>query len=282
VNYFVPNSIQEALFLLSENKDAKILAGGTDLTVQMREQCNYPPCLIDITKIRELSGIRKETDSIVIGAAVTIAEIADSAFLPRALIQGARSIGSPQIRNLGTIGGNICNASPCGDTLPGLLVLSAHFLLASPEGTRKVRADEFFLGPKKTILKENEILTVVELPKQFLQGTSSFRMIGKRNGQVISQVNGAVWAEGNREKIEGIRIAFGSAAPVPVRLSHAESCIKGEKLTREIIEQGMKLIRKDILPITDVRASEEYRFFAAEGIFFAILSEIRDTFQGEL
>jgi len=277
VEYITVQTLEEAVSLISEKPAGKIIAGGTDLIVQMRDLCAEPPLLIDIAGIKELKRIEKNGGLLFIGACTPIADIADSKILPRALVLGARSIGSPQIRNLGTIGGNICNASPCGDTLPGLLTLSAEFHIASSRGTRKVSAEDFFTGPKKTVMEKDEILTIIEIPEKYTSGASAFGMIGKRNGQVISQVNSAAWAdtgEGKGGLIREIRIAFGSVAPVPVRTKKIENFITGKKLTPEIIEKGMKLMHEEILPITDVRSSEEYRFSVAEGLLLDILTEI--------
>jgi len=163
--YLRPDGVSEAADLLASSA-GMILAGGTDACVAMAEGACNPETLVDIDGIESLRGIRvvkndQGEETIRIGACTTIAEIAASEALPTCLRQGARAIGSPQIRNLATIGGNVCNASPCGDTLAPLLALEACFVLRSTGGTRTVESGNFFTGPKQTVRESNEILEFI-------------------------------------------------------------------------------------------------------------------------
>jgi carbon-monoxide dehydrogenase medium subunit len=286
VQYLAARSIEEALSALAEgvNKKPRFLAGGTDLVVQIAEGALDPELLIDIGGIPELRGIRFVEEGLCIGAAVTIAELVEAADqIPRCLVQGARSIGSPQIRQLGTIGGNICNASPCGDTLAPLIVLAARFVLRSAEGVRAVPAEEFFLGPKATVLGPGEILESILIPSAKTRGCSAFRMIGKRNGQVISQVNMAVWlnwAEAGPEvapaadtPIGEIRVAAGSVAPIPLRLENTEQLLQGVVPDPGILMEAEQAVRKEIQPISDVRTSQEYRRSVCGALFREAMAE---------
>jgi carbon-monoxide dehydrogenase medium subunit len=262
MKYLFPISIKEALGYVSSEKDSKFIAGGTDLIIQISDGFITPKALIDLSRIEKLKKIKKIKEGFKVGAAVTLEKIASSEFLPQCLIQGAKSIGSPQIRNLGTIGGNICNASPCGDTLTPIIILGGILVLISPYGKREVPAKDFFIGPKKTTLAKNEILTEIIFKKAFLDGgNSSFKKIGKRNGQAISQVNVALWLKkrGKSNEIKDIRIAVGSVAPIPLRLEKVEKFLKGKTINQEILKDVLKVIDEQIEPISDVRASENYR-----------------------
>jgi CO/xanthine dehydrogenase FAD-binding subunit len=259
MDYRVAATVEEALALLGGRDGSRPVAGGTDLAVVLADGLAAPPLLIDVAGIAALRGVRRTVDGIAIGAATTIAEIAARPDLPACLCQGARAIGSPQIRNLATVGGNVCNASPCGDTLSPLVALDAAFVLASRSGTRTVPAEQFFVGPKKTILGPGELLVEIRIATARLAGRSAFRMIGKRNGQVISQVNAAVWLAVGGGFIREARVAVGSVAPVPLRLKGTEALLAGRSVRG--LDAGPVLARAaaEIAPISDVRASLEYR-----------------------
>lgn len=277
MKYLFPISTKEALEYISSEKDSKIIAGGTDLIIQISDGFITPQMLIDISHIEKLKKIERIEEGFKIGAAVTLGEIASSKFLPQCLIQGAKSIGSPQIRNLGTIGGNICNASPCGDILTPIIVLEGELILISPYGKRIIPAKDFFIGPKKTIITENEILTEIVFKKLFSnEENSSFRKIGKRNGQTISQVNVAIWLKKRKKsnEIEDIRIAVGSVAPIPLKLEKVEIFLKGRTINQEILKDALKVIDKQIKPISDVRASENYRRMVIGSLFQDTFKEI--------
>jgi carbon-monoxide dehydrogenase medium subunit len=275
----------------------KYLAGGTDLAVQIAEGIVDPALLIDISAVGELRRLEESGEGLRIGAALTIAELleapraadagrsAESAALPRCLLQGAGSIGSPQIRHLGTIGGNVCNASPCGDTLAPLIALSAGFALRSARGSRVVAAEEFFLGPKATVMEPGELLESIFIPRTHLQGRSAFRMIGKRNGQVISQVNIAVWLRREQGRVHGtgderplpiqdIRIAAGSVAPIPLRLRRAEQCLRGRVPEASLLRTAARAVQEEIRPISDVRTSREYRRGVTAALFMDAMAEV--------
>jgi carbon-monoxide dehydrogenase medium subunit len=277
MEYFVPGSLDEAIALLSR-PGSRALAGGTDLACVLSESLSRPERLVDLTKMPELLGIAVTADGIEIGACVAITDLAEATGIPRCLAQGARSIGSPQIRNVATIGGNVCNASPCGDTLSPLVCLDAVFILASREGKREVAARDFFLGPKKTVLRAGEILVSVRIGAELLSGSSAFRMIGKRNGQAISQVNAAVWLKLESGSVVGARACAGSVAPVPIRLSALEGrllgALKHEAFLRDLpMDEIEALVNADIRPISDVRATVEYRKSVTAALFRDAIEE---------
>jgi len=286
VQYRTVKSIEEALSQAASaaGEQTKYLAGGTDLVVQIAEGAVYPAMLIDISGIQALRGMERTAEGLRIGAATTIAEILEAAGgeagesgVPECLVQGARSIGSPQIRRLATIGGNVCNASPCGDTLAPIIVLAGTLSLRSGKGRREVPAEEFFLGPKATVLQPGEILEYILIPSSHLEGRSAFRMIGKRNAQVISQVNIAVWLKQAEPgaAIEDIRIAAGSVAPIPLRLRKAEELLRGSVPGEPLLQTAQRAVQEEIRPISDVRTSEEYRRSVTAALF-------RDALAGTL
>ncbi len=304
MRYLFPSSVEEALQALGAGGSAahqavRLIAGGTDLAVQMADGAQRPDTLVDLSRIEALCGIEGGPEGLRIGALTTIARIAASAGLPACLVQGARSIGAPQVRSLATIGGNICNASPCGDTLAPLVALEAVFLLVSPRGQREVAAEAFFRGPKETVLDRDEILTEVRIGAGALQGRSAFRSIGRRAGQAISQVNLALWAlpeggpgrrspeppgPGRRDprepldrgeaRLADLRLAAGSVAPVPLRLVETEGLLRGRELSPELLAEAGERLAAEIRPISDVRATDAYRREVIRGLFGELVEEI--------
>ncbi len=279
MNYLIPETLDQALRLISSQRNAKLIAGGTDLSVQIADSLISPEILVDISGLEELKGIEEKNGFLSLGAATTIDELVSSSILPHCLVQGAKSIGSPQIRNIGTLGGNICNASPCGDTLTPLIALGGILVLVSSSARRKVRLEDFFIGPKMTVCADNEILTEVLIEKDYLQGRSAFRMTGKRSGQVISQVNVAIWLEaGKSREIEKIRAAVGSVAPVPLRLKRVEQALKGRAVHERLLKEVSELINEEIKPISDVRATDDYRRRVTVTLFRDALEEALQGF----
>ncbi len=285
MEYFVPASVAEAIEIAGEEaargRRARYLAGGTDLAVQLADGAPAPEALVDLSGITELRGIRSDATGLSIGAAVTLEELAGRSDLPACLVQGARAIGSPQIRCLGTLGGNLCNASPCGDTLTPVIALEGRLVLLSRGGRREVPAGEFFTGPKATVLQEGELLSEVRFAPRALRGGSAFRMIGKRNGQAISQVNVAVWLEVEPRSgaVRAVRIAAGSVAPTPIRLARAEALLEGRVVDEELEREAAGAAAGEIRPISDVRASAEYRRALTAALLREALAQALDEAQ---
>jgi CO/xanthine dehydrogenase FAD-binding subunit len=282
MDYHVARSIEEALELArglaARGRSARYVAGGTDLAVQLAGGLQPPAltvdALVDVSAIPELLHLELEPGgSLRIGAAVLLETLARREDLPACLAQGARAIGSPQIRALGTLGGNLCNASPCGDTLAPAIVLGARLVLASPAGRREVRAEEFFTGPKATVLRPGELLVEVLFEAEVLSGRSAFRMIGQREGQAISQVNVAVWARCEGGKVAQIRAAAGSVAPTPLRLHAAEKVARGRAWSSELGREAGEAAAAEVRPIDDVRAPAAYRRLATAALLREALAE---------
>ncbi len=260
-NYYKPKSLREALHTISELDDYKILAGGTDLINDMRIKRYLPKNIVDISAISELKYIIDEGSRVRIGALTTLQEIAESDVVRKKLpllAETVENMASWQIRNIATIGGNLCNASPAADSPLPLLVYEATLVLVSKDGKREVPIEKFFLGPRKTVLRKGEILYEIVVPCYDGVGTS-FIKLGRRNAFTLSVVGVATMVKVSNGVFEDVRIALNSVAPTPIRAHSVEEFLKGKKVSIDVINEGAKHVRKDISPISDVRASAEYR-----------------------
>lgn len=257
-----PRALREALKLLKELEDARPIAGGTDLIPTMREGALRVRNLVDLTQIGELGGIWEDGGEIHIGAATTLSQLEGSKLIAErapALWRAASSVGSVQIRNLGTIGGNLCNASPAADTAPPLLTLNAVLEIASEDGMRMMPLQGLFAGPKLTTLKPWELLTQVRFRIPPEDAGMSFQKLGRRRGHTISIVNASAYLELEGETCRDVRIALGSVAPTPIRMWEAEELMRGRRMTEELIKEAAAACQKLIKPIDDLRASADYR-----------------------
>ncbi|MBW1933558.1 MAG: xanthine dehydrogenase family protein subunit M [Deltaproteobacteria bacterium] len=258
--YFKPQSLQQAWQLKREWPNAFFIAGGTDLMVQIKNMELSPPALISLRSIAELKGI--ETGQTTrIGALTTISDISQHPELAQKfplLQEAARNLGSFQIRNVATIGGNLCNCSPSADMALPLLVLEAKLKLQRPQGTRLISVEELFKGPGKTCLYPDEILTDILLNHPRQNAKSIFLKKG-RVKMDLALASLAVLLETEEEKCLKARLAAGSVAPVPLRLKEVEAMLEGKVLTEDLIEEAQELAMKVITPISDVRASRQYR-----------------------
>lgn len=260
LNYHKPKNLNEALKLLKELGDAKPIAGGTDLMVDMKIGRVKTRNLIDISDLREIRKIEFHKDSIIIGAAVTLQEIINNERIRREipiLVEAAENLGSWQIRNVATIGGNICNASPAADMAPPLLILNSKLKLSSINGDRVIPLEKFFKGPRQTELMVDELLTEIVVPKESCNAGMKFIKIGRRRAHTLSIVAVAVAVRTMEDKIEYIRIALNSIAPTPIRAYKTEEELIGSRVNE--VEGKVKKLIEEIKPISDVRASAEYR-----------------------
>jgi carbon-monoxide dehydrogenase medium subunit len=260
--YIRPTSIKEATDLIKKyGKSAAILAGGTDLLVAKPPHVEY---IVDITRL-PLSYIDFNGMGIRIGSLTTIAELEFSRRLkaePYEIIaRSAYEMGTPITKNMATIGGNICNAAPSAEMPPSLLALDAETMIVSSSGRRKVSMEEFFVGPKKTCLRKGELLKEIFVPRAPSRSKAAFMKKG-RTSEDIAQVNVAVRITvGPGAVCNAARIALGAVAPTPIRAKKAESVLVGEKLedVPEIVEEVAQTASGETRPISDVRASVEYR-----------------------
>jgi carbon-monoxide dehydrogenase medium subunit len=242
--YHAPASLEEAVELLSRYGDeASLLAGGTDLLVNMKQRLVEPKHIISIKNIKELVGVEERGDGIRIGAATKLRTIERSDLIREKLPilpEAIKHIGSVQIRNLGTIGGNLCNANPCADSSTPLVVLGAKAKLVGPEGGRVVPMENFFIGSGKTILKSNELLFEILSPPLAEGIGTSYIKVGWTSFD-IGTVNVAVVLKREGEVVGDCRIALGACAPTPMRLHKAEEFLKGKEPTGNAIEEAANI-----------------------------------------
>jgi len=250
--------------LAGEKGEAKVLAGGTDLINMMKTKTIAPKTIVSMKNMAEHRGIDKQNGEIRIGAFCTLRDIAESELLDNTfqlLSRAAGQIGSLQIRSRGTIGGNICNASPAADTTAPLLVLDGKAEIQGSGGLRLVPIKDFFMGPGETILSYDEILTRIILPEPEVKGAGVYIKLGRRRAMDLATVGVAVYlsVESSNKIISDIRLAISSAAPRPFRVFDAESILKGQPPEKQLIEKSASMASEASDPITDVRASKEYR-----------------------
>jgi len=262
-DYLRPNSLDELCEALSEyGAKAKLLAGGTDLTIALKQRTISPEVVIDLNHVRkELTGIDTSKSSLIIGAMTTYTELETNPAVvryARALSEAASQVGTYQIRNLGTIGANLANGSPAADTAPPLIVLRAKVHLRNKHGAREMPVEDFITGVKKTAIRSDEIITSVEIPlNEHL--TSYWMRSAKRNENVISVVSVAVASEIRAQRFGESRLALGAVAPTPILAKESSSELSGSSVTPATIETVSKLAAKESRPISDVRASADYR-----------------------
>ncbi|MEE0200254.1 MAG: xanthine dehydrogenase family protein subunit M [Muricomes sp.] len=265
-DYYVPDSLDEALEFLDEKREhVKILAGGTDVVPKMKGQVIHPAYVMSLKKLSELKEISyEEGKALSFGAMAVIKEIED--FEPvreqfTALYEGAHSIASTQIRNMGTVVGNICNAVPSADSAPALLVLDAVVKITGKDEVREVPIHQFFTGVCRTVVKENELVTAVELPCLPPKSGSSYLAFTVRRALDLAMAGAATRLTLDDEnRCTEVRISLGAVAPTPVRAVHAEEVIKGKIFSDDLVDEAAKIAsEKDCSPITDMRATKEYR-----------------------
>ncbi len=272
--YHQPVTIKQAIKLLEEYPDAKVIAGGTDIIPKMKQRIFEPKHLINLKKIPEMKGIEHRNNVIWIGATTKLREIERNDLIQKRLpllYNCVKSIGSIQIRNMGTIGGNVCNASPAADGALGLVTLDSKIHITGLYGERTVIAQDFFRGPGKTVLRDGELVKAFSVPVPSSKTGTCFISIG-RTALDISTVSIAVALTVNESDVENVKIAFGSIAPVPMRLTEVETWLKNKKITDSLIKESSVKVAEQIKPITDVRETAEYRKEASKGMAMEALT----------
>lgn len=269
--------MKEACALLSQyGEKARILAGGTDLMVAVNRKLLSPEVLIYIGS-SGLDYIKAEGDNLVIGAATTHTEIARSALVSERaplLAEAVKSIGSPAIRNMGTIGGNLVNASPAADAAVALLALGARLKLVSANRERNVDVEAFFTGPGETVLQSNELVQEVIIPSQTAGSKWAWHKLGKRKTNILSVISVAIVLQMDSGISSQVRIALGSVAPTPLLAKRAGALLEGKQLDGALIEEAAKAASQETTPIDDVRATAWYRRRACEALVKRFLSQI--------
>lgn len=263
--YQAPTSIEEAVQLLAgKNGSAKVLAGGTDLIVQLREGLRHAELVVDVKHIPEMTDFQLHDQGATIGAACPCYKLYDDADFSReyaGVAEAAHIIGGWQIQGRASLGGNICNASPAGDTLPILIAYGAVLKIQGPDGVRELPIENFFAGPGRTVLQPGELLVSISLPKQPPHSGGHYQRFIPRNEMDIAVVGAGSWVELNAAggSIVRARVALGAVAPTPILAAEASDWLAGKPATEETFAQAGELARKQVKPISDMRGPAEYR-----------------------
>lgn len=258
------NAQHAAVLLAEHGPAARLLAGGTDLLVELKEAAVVPKVVIDLSRAVDLKRIALTEAGLSIGALATHAEVMAS---PRVrehapvLVDAARSVGAVQTRNLGTLGGNLVSGVPSMDGGPALFALDAELTLLSASGCRRVPIPEFFVGPRRTVLKTDELLVEILIPTASLGKPACFRKFGLRKGQALALVNVAVsaWFDWDAHVFSDPRIALGAVAPTVVRARKAEAYLERRAVTLDAMAEAGRIAADEARPIDDFRASAGYR-----------------------
>jgi len=278
-DYIKPPSLESLINDMAQVKsEGAILAGGTDLLVKIRTGLISRRVLFDINDLQEMNGILSEGNSLRIGAGTRIRDIADSDMVRDSvpfLALAASELGSPQIRNRATLGGNIVSASPSADTVPPLIAMGARLTFRSPEGDRVVSIEDFLQGPGQTTIREDEVLTGVIVPKLSNGSKSHFVKVGRRKALAISVVNIAGWIKTDQAGfIEDAGLALGAVAPTAIRARRVEAFLKGKKPNRVVLEEAARMAAGESSPISDIRGEREGRRLLVEAWTFRLLESL--------
>lgn len=263
--YVAARDAGQAVALLAEHgASVKILAGGTDLLVELKSASHAPRMIVDISRATDLKNIALTDEGLSIGALVTHTEIMDSQLIREtfpALADAAHTIGAVQTRNLGTLGGNLVTCVPSMDSGPTLIALEALVTIAGSEGRRQMPLTALFVGPRKTVLKPTELLVEIIIPRRNLGKPAHFLKSGLRKGQALALVNVAasLWVDKKKNTFAEPRIALGAVAPVVMRATQAEAYLEGRAVTPEAMAEAGRIAAGEARPISDFRASAGYR-----------------------
>jgi CO/xanthine dehydrogenase FAD-binding subunit len=263
-SYHVAHSLAEAVALLAatDGSAARPIAGGTDLMLQLHERLVTVDALVDVSVVPELKSIRLDEGDVVIGAAVTYRELLDSDLIKRdafLMREASQAVGATQIQNMGTIGGNIANASPAGDLLPCLYALDARLSVAGPAGERSLPIAEFIRGYRRIDLGPGELIKDIRFPALAEDNGSGFVKFGLRQGQAISVVMVAALLQVVQGRIRRVAVALGAVAPTIVRSPSAEAVLLGQPPSAELFASAASAARNDIRPIDDIRGTALFR-----------------------
>lgn len=259
--YYSPKTVAEAVSILSKlDGKAKVLAGGTDLVPEMKQRVTTPESIINIKNIPGLAYIREDAEGLKLGALTTIADIKESDLVKKkclSLYEAATKFGTPQVRNMATIGGNICRSAPSADMVPPLLVFDAEVKLVGAKGERKVLLEDFFTGSGQNVLKQ-ELLTEIIIPRESGRYGTAFDK-KRRSSADLAKLNCAVKITVSDGKCDDIRIALGVVADKPIRAKKAEQAVRGKSISDEVIEGAAQKVTEDISPRTSARSTAWYR-----------------------
>lgn len=279
-NYVAPKSLNSALKILSENKKAKVLAGGTDILPGFHIESRRfkdTELIVDIKRINNLHLIKEFKDFVEIGACVTFSDLVESEVIKRyfpLLAKASETVGSVQIRNRATVVGNFVNNAPCADSVPPLLVYDAKIQIQSLKRTREISLQKFLIKPYTTALKKGEIVTKIILPKPDENFVGDFYKLGRRRAVAISRISLAVLMKKQNGIIDEIRIASGAVTPIGTRLYELEKLAKGKEANSETFKELAIKLGEKVLEITGLRWSSEYKLPVLQQVFYHLLEKV--------
>ena len=263
-SYSRAGSIQEAIRLLQENPEAHLIAGGTDVLVKMQKGKAQFDHLIDIHDIAELNFISENDDGdLVIGPLSCFTHVAESALIRKhipVLSEAILTIGGPQVRNMATIGGNLCNGVPSADSATPLIALNATVTIEGPDRSRKMPLEDFFLGPSRVALEHHEIMTAITVSRDNYAGYyGHFYKYAMRDAMDIATIGCSAVCKVENKVLTDLRLAYGVAAPVPIRCKDTEDKIRGRKLSTQLLNDIAEAVQDDVSPRTSWRAAQDFR-----------------------
>ena len=279
IDVLTPRNLDEALGILHETPDGvRIVAGGSDVVVQLRDGVIKSHKLLNILSVKELRFLRKEDDRIHIGALATYNDITTSPLTREhawPLVEASRQIGAIQLQNTATLGGNLGNASPAGDSLPPLYALDAVVVTRSKSGTREIPIEEFYIGYRKTVLKPDELIAEAHFKGLGKLDRGAYKKLGLREANAISIVDVAtvLRGRGDDETFQEVRVALGAVAPTIRRARACEQALTRTPITREALKDGAALATGDAEPIDDIRGSAQYRKDMVASLVYEALDE---------
>ncbi len=262
-DYIRPGNMEDAIAALQANDEPYLLAGGTDLLIGMKTNAVKPKCLIDLKGIPDIDCIEYD-NGFKLGALTTVRDVEVSPLIREkipALSEAAATLGSIQIRNRATIGGNLCHGSPAADMAVILLAMNCELQIATGNGAKTMGLDQFFTGPNSTVLNRNEVLAQIIIPKEIEQFKGIYLKHGPRKAMDIGIVNIAILLDADVSSgfCNQIMIALGAVAPRPIRAKKAEALLNANRLTSELIQEAAEAASDEARPISDFRASAGYR-----------------------
>ena len=263
--FYAAKSVADAVRALSAQPEAILIAGGTDVLISVREGKLAGRPLVSIHGLPELTGVRMEADGTLwIGACTPFSDLSAHPLIrehAQMLGEAVNEVGSPQIRHMGTIGGNLANAATSADSAPSLFAMNAELELTGADGSRRLPIAEFYTGPGKSVRRHEEILTAIRIKKtEYEHFYGRYIKYGKRNAMEISTLGCAAWVHLAEDgKIEDLRLAFGVAAPTPIRCAAAEALASGQMPEESLYDRLAEQVQRDITPRSSWRASAEFR-----------------------
>lgn len=271
-------SVEDVVELLDKyTANAKVIAGGTDIIVAMKEKRMNPEVLIDISKIQELTNIESEKDKIIMGAATTFTQIVENPTFKAefyGLYKACRLVGAPQIRNKVTIGGNIANNNSAADSVPPLICLDAKLILESKEGTREVRLEDYYIDKENYGIKDNEFIKSIVFNRPKKNEVLTFAKLGLRKALAISRITASALIKLSDENIiEDIKVASGAISKYPIREYEVEKFLQGKELNEETIDEAVKIIQEEMDNRLEGRSTLPYKRRAIESILKEVLFE---------